>query len=181
LVIRNNTYEESDHRSRFRSNAINVFYNPFYGNWLIVSAGFSYESIFSKTSHFSDSGSTPFDGYGQDAFINRRWRGGLIIKPTKRFSINLSGNYLRTTGASQLYSTVPAPGLDNLPIVWPVNFGPLTFPLVTGTLYYDFPKFGRLSVDLQRSYYAEEIVSGNNFQANFLAIRWTKNIGDVGD
>jgi hypothetical protein len=29
-------------------------------------------------------------------------------------------------------------------------------------------------VDLQRTYYLEEIVRGNDFQANLLTIRWTK-------
>ena len=96
-----------------------------------------------------------------------------------RLGIDITGNYLRTTGASRLFSTIPtvAPAVfAPLPIVWPVNVGPLTFPVVTGTLYYDFPSVGRLSVDLQRSYYREEIVTGNNFSANMLMLRWTKFI-----
>jgi hypothetical protein len=31
-----------------------------------------------------------------------------------------------------------------------------------------------LSVDLQRTYYIEQIVTGNNFSANLLTIRWSR-------
>jgi hypothetical protein len=45
----------------------------------------------------------------------------------------------------------------------------------TGTFWVEFPKAGRLSVDLQRTYYLEEIIRGNDFQASILAIRWTRD------
>jgi len=51
---------------------------------------------------------------------------------------------------------------------------------MTVAVYYDFPKAGRLSVDLERTYYVEQLVSGNNFQANLLTIKWTKNINPPG-
>lgn len=47
--------------------------------------------------------------------------------------------------------------------------------MATGTVWFDFPKAGRLSVDLQRTYYIEEIVRGNDFQGSILALRWTRN------
>ena len=37
------------------------------------------------------------------------------------------------------------------------------------------PRLGRLSVDLQRSYYLEEIIRANDFQSNLLTIRWTRD------
>jgi hypothetical protein len=37
------------------------------------------------------------------------------------------------------------------------------------------PKAGRFAVDLQRTYYIEDIVTVNNFSANLLTIRWTKS------
>jgi hypothetical protein len=39
----------------------------------------------------------------------------------------------------------------------------------------NFPKAGRLSVDLQRTYYIEQIITANNFQANLLTLRWTRD------
>jgi hypothetical protein len=47
--------------------------------------------------------------------------------------------------------------------------------MATGSLYYDFPRFGRLAADLQRTYYLEEIVRGNDFGANLLTLRWTRS------
>jgi hypothetical protein len=83
-------------------------------------------------------------------------------KPSKYFGLRLSGNFDRSTGLGQISGEPPA-------------YGPLTWPLVTGTVYWDFPKAGRLSVDLQRTYYIEQIVPGNNFSANLLTIRWRRN------
>jgi hypothetical protein len=75
-------------------------------------------------------------------------------------SFELSGNYERTTGAGEISGEPPV-------------YGPLKWPFVTGTISYRFPKAGTLSVDLQRTYYIEEIVRGDNFSANLLGIRWT--------
>jgi hypothetical protein len=46
---------------------------------------------------------------------------------------------------------------------------------MTGTAAYDFGKPGRFSIDLQRAYYIEQILPGDNFSANILGIRWTKD------
>jgi hypothetical protein len=59
------------------------------------------------------------------------------------------------------------------------RFGPLTFPLATGTARYDFPRLGRFAVDLQRCYYHEQIVRGNDFNASLLTIRWTVVFGGM--
>ncbi len=80
----------------------------------------------------------------------------------RNLGINLTGNFVRSTGAGEISGELP-------------NFGPLTWPLATGTVYYDFARFGRLSIDLQRTYYLEEIVRGNDFRANLLTIRWTRD------
>jgi hypothetical protein len=57
----------------------------------------------------------------------------------------------------------------------PATFGPMSFPYATGSLYYDFPRLGRLTVQLQRTYYIEQIVPGNNFSANLISILWTRS------
>jgi hypothetical protein len=178
LVIRGSKFPDTQYESRYRSNALDLSYN-FNDKFSINNVGFTYESIFGTVSHKGTSTSYTFNGFWRDAFINRSVHGGLSIRPVNRFGIDITGNYLRTTGASRLYSTIPtvAPAVyAPLPIVWPVNVGPLTFPLIAGTFYYDFPKAGRFSVDLQRSYYIEQIVTGNNFSANMLMLRWTKYI-----
>jgi hypothetical protein len=72
-----------------------------------------------------------------------------------------TGNYDRTTGVGQIGTEPPA-------------YGPLVFPMITGTVYFEVPKAGRLSIDLQRTYYTEELVPVNNFSANMLTVRWTR-------
>ena len=174
VIVRNSDFPDSSYQNRYRSNAANIAYN--FSTRFSVNFGYSYDNIFASDAFNKANATSPFYGYQQDAFINRGLRAGIMIKPTSRFGLNLNGNFLRTTGASRFFSTTPAPILSGLPIVWPTDVGPLTYPIMTGTLFYDFPKFGRLSLDLQRAYYIEQIVSGNNFSANFLTISWTKNI-----
>jgi hypothetical protein len=84
------------------------------------------------------------------------------VKPTKRFEARISGNYDRSSFVGEITGEPPA-------------YGPVTWPLLTGTVSYDFPKAGRLSVDLQRTYYVQQIVTANNFSANLLMIRWTRD------
>ena len=57
----------------------------------------------------------------------------------------------------------------------PPKFGSLTYPLATGRLYYDVPQLVRFSLELQRSYYLEDIVRLNDFSANLLTITWTRD------
>lgn len=98
----------------------------------------------------------------RDQAINRIWQAGFEAKPVKSFGIRFTGNYLRTTGLGEESGIEPV-------------YGPLTSPYATGTVYYDFPRAGRFSIDLQRTYYIQEIVPGNNFSANLLTIRWTRS------
>jgi hypothetical protein len=98
----------------------------------------------------------------RDQEMNRVWQGGIDIKPIRRFSARISGNYDRSSYLGQISGEPPA-------------YGPVTWPLVTGTVAYDFPKAGRLSADLQRTYYLQQIVTANNFSANLLTIRWTRD------
>jgi hypothetical protein len=160
LVLRNRTFLDTDFRNNLHLNSINVAYdlNERFG----IYGGFSYDSWFATASVTFIRGTQPRDVTWQDQTVNRVWTGGLAVKPTRRLGFNFSGNFVRTTGAGTITGEPP-------------YFGPLTWPLATGTLYYDVPKLGRLSVDLQRSYYLEEIVRANDFQSNLLTIRWTRD------
>ena len=184
--IRDRLYSANSYRNQYRTNAINASYA--FSKRLSANLGYSYESLLGTDAvDFSTtSTTTPFVGWQRDAFINRGLRGSIIIKPAKGFGINFSGNYLRMTGASQLWSTaIPSVGIAPIagvtpgltgPIVWLPSDGPLTFPTATATVYYDFPKVGRLSLDFERTYYIEQLVKGNNFQADLLTIKWTTNV-----
>jgi hypothetical protein len=100
----------------------------------------------------------------RDQALNRIWQAGLAAQPVKYFGIRFTGNFVRTTGLGDEDGISPV-------------FGPLTWPLGTGTVYFNIPRAGRLSVDLQRTYYIQQLVpmNANDFSANMLTVRWTRD------
>ena len=98
----------------------------------------------------------------RDQALNRVWQAGFAAAPVKYFGIRFTGNFVRTTGLGEQSGFSPV-------------YGPLTWPLGTGTVYFNIPKAGRLSVELQRTYYIQQIIPVNNFSANILMIRWTRD------
>ena len=126
-----------------------------------IFGGFTYDNEFASGDVQYLRGTPPLSGSIRDQALNRVWQGGLEAKPCKYFGIRFTGNFDRSTGLGQESGIKPV-------------YGPMTWPLATGTAYFDFPKAGRLSVDLQRTYYIQQILTGNNFSANLLMIRWTR-------
>lgn len=160
LVIRNRKFDEADFHNNFRSNALTISYSL--NDQFSVFGGFSYDSFFADASVTFIRGVEPRDVLWRDQTVNRVWQAGLSARPVRNFGFSLSGNFVRSTGAAEISGEPP-------------YFGPLTWPYATGSIYYDFPVLGRLAIDLQRTYYLEEIVRGNDFQASLLTVRWTKD------
>jgi hypothetical protein len=159
-VVRNQTLLLTDYHSTVRSNAVSVNYE--FTERVTAFAGFSYESLFSSGLVNFLRGPAPLTNLTlRDQTVDRIWQAGVKANLTKRLGLTFTGNFVRSTGLGQLQGEAPLSG-------------PLTFPYATGTLYYDFPRFGRLAVQLQRTYYTEEIVTGNNFGAKLLTIAWTR-------
>jgi hypothetical protein len=160
LNLANNKLIDASFQNNFRANTVTLSYAlndrfSFFG-------GFTYDSIFAAGNILYVRGTAPLSDFLRDQEVDRVVQAGVEAKPSKHFGLRLTGNYDRSTGLGEISGEPPA-------------YGPLTWPLVTGTVYFDFPKAGRLSVDLQRTYYIEQIVTANNFQANLLTIRWTRN------
>ena len=160
VSIVNNKLLDSNFQNNVRSNALTISYSL--GERLSLFAGFSYDSYYAQGNIVYLRGAPPLNDFLRDQEVTRVWSGGIDAKPTKRLGLRLSGNFDRSTGVGALSGEPPA-------------YGPLTWPLVTGTVYYELPKAGRVAVDLQRTYYIEQIVTVNNFSANLLTIRWTKS------
>ena len=160
LNISDSKLIDTNYKSNIRSNAITLSYalNPRFS----VFGGFSYASFFAQGNIVYARGPAPLNDFLRDQEINRVWQGGVEAKPTKRLALRLSGNYDNSSGVGQISGEPPA-------------YGPVTWPLVTGTVSYSIPKAGRLSIDLQRTYYVQEIVPGNNFSGNLLTARWTRD------
>jgi hypothetical protein len=160
LNITNGKLIDTNYRNNFHSNAATLSYAL--NDRFSLFTAFSYESLFAQGDVVYLRGTPPLNVTLQDQEINRVWQGGLEAKPTRRFGLRFSGNYVRSTGVGYITNEPPA-------------YRPLYWPLATGTAFYDVPKAGRFSLDLQRTYYLEQIVPGNNFSANLLTIRWTRD------
>jgi opacity protein-like surface antigen len=159
-ILRTGKYPATAYRNSLRTNATTVTYA--FNERFALFGGFGYDSFLATASVTFLRGTAPLSAIWRDQTINRVWQAGIDARPVKQFSIRLSGNYDRTTGVGEISGEPPIAG-------------PIRFPLMTGTATYDFGKPGRFSVDLQRTYYIEEIMTGDNFSANVLAIRWTKD------
>jgi len=159
-VVRNQTLLLTDYHSTVRSNAVSVNYE--FSERLTAFAGFSYDSLFSSGLVNFLRGTAPITNLTlRDQTADRVWQAGIKANLAKRLGISFTGNFVRSTGLGQLQGEAPLSG-------------PLTFPYATGSIYYDVPQFGRLAVQLQRTYYTEQIVTGNNFGAKLLTIAWTR-------
>jgi hypothetical protein len=160
MSLTNTKFIGTNYQSNVHSNAGTLSYAL--NNRLSIFGGFSYLSYYAQGNIVYARGTPPLNDFLRDQELDRVWQGGVEAKPTKRFGLRLSGNFDRSSGVGAISGEPPA-------------YGPLTWPLITGTAYYSFPKAGRLSIDLQRTYYSEQIVTGNNFQANLLTIGWTRD------
>jgi len=160
LTVRNRHYETSGFQNNIRISSTNVTYQPI--EKLSLFGGLAYDSYFATSDVTFLRGTPPLNVSWRDQSISRTWSGGFSTKLTPHLSLDFSGNFVRATGRGEISGELP-------------NYGPIKFPYATATLSYDFGKIGRLLIDLQRTYYIEEIVRENNFSANLLTIRWTKD------
>jgi opacity protein-like surface antigen len=159
-ILRTGKYSATSYRNSLRTNATTI--SVAFNDRLALFGGFGYDSFLATASVTFLRGTAPLSAVWRDQTINRVWQAGIDARPTPKLSLRLSGNYDRTTGVGEISGEPPTQG-------------PLRFPLMTGTLGYDFGKPGRFHLDLQRAYYIEEIMRGDNFNANVLSIRWTKD------
>jgi hypothetical protein len=160
LALRTRKFLDTAFRNTIRTNSFIASYAL--DRRLSVYGGFSYDDYSATAAITFIRGTPPLDATWRDQALNRVWQGGISTQPWRRAGFNVSGNFIRTTGTSEISGEPPA-------------YGPLTWPLITATGYYDFPSAGRLSIDLQRTYYVEDIIHGDDFGANLLTLRWTKD------
>jgi hypothetical protein len=158
LAIRSQKLIATHFKGTMRANSATLAYA--FKERLSGFAGFSYDSLFATDSVTFIRGTAPLNTTWRDQIVNRVWQLGINAEPVRRLGLAFSGNFVRTTGLGEITGELP-------------RFGPLTFPMATATIRYDVPRIGRIALDLQRSYYSEQIVTGNNFSADLLTVRWT--------
>jgi hypothetical protein len=159
LRVRTADYSTSDFRNAVRTNSTNITFKAH--DKLSLLGGFTYDSFLATASITFLRGTAPLNATWRDQTVNRVWQAGIDARPVRNLTLNLTGNYLRTTGVGEISGEPP-------------TSGPVRWPFVTGTASYEFPRVGQLSIDLQRTYYIEEIMRGDDFGANLLNLRWTK-------
>ena len=155
--MRNQKLLDTDFRSTIRSNAATISYAL--SERFSAFAGFSYDSFFATASVTFIRGIPPLNTTWRDQTVNRVWQLGVNAQPTHRLGFTFTGDFVRSTGLGEITGELP-------------RFGPLTFPMGTATVHYDVPRLGRFALDVQRTYYYEQIVRGNDFSANLVTIRW---------
>jgi hypothetical protein len=157
--VRNSDYTTADFAARLRSNATSVHYTV--SERLALLGGFTYDSFLATADIRFLRGTAPLETNWRDQTISRVWEAGIEAHPFERLEIQLSANYLRTTGAGEISGEPP-------------TYGPLRWPRMTGTITWDAARAGSFALELERTYYIEEILRGNNFSANVLGLRWTR-------
>jgi hypothetical protein len=95
-----------------------------------------------------------------DREIDRVWQAGLTLRPVARLGVTATGNFDRTTGTDTIFGE-------------PALYGASSFPYATVSVFYELPRGGRIDVDLQRTYWLQELLPVNNFSASLLTVRYS--------
>jgi len=150
-----------DFHTRVRANSTTATYEL--NEKLSGFVGFSYDSFWAQSTVNFLQGLSPLAQVSlTDQNVDRLWQGGINAGPVKHLSVSLAGNYVRVNGQGIVLGETPL-------------YGPMTFPYGSGSVSYDAGKAGTLGIQLQRTYYVEQIVPGNNFGAKILLISWKRN------
>ncbi|HXE65214.1 MAG TPA: MtrB/PioB family outer membrane beta-barrel protein [Bryobacteraceae bacterium] len=160
-VIRNSKLLTADYTNHVRNNSTTLTYE--FNERASGFAGFSYNSFYARSFANFLRGPAPItDVTLTDQNVERLWQAGFNIVPIRRLTVSFAGNYIRVNGLGVVL------GEQAL-------YGPMTFPYASASLSWDARKAGKLTVQLQRAYYQEQIITGNNFGADILLLAWTRN------
>ncbi len=157
--LRHQSLDAASYTANIRSNAVTANYQ--YSDDLAVFGGYSYDGLDATAAASFVRGTPPLDVTLRDTTANHVWQAGFSWKAMPRLDVTFAGNYIRTTGEGSITGETPL-------------YGPIRYPYATGTVSYDFPSVGRLSVDVTRTYYIEELTTLDNFGARMAMIRWTR-------
>jgi hypothetical protein len=160
-LVRNRKLLTVGYDSHVRNNSTTVSYDL--AEHFSGFAGFSYDSFYSIAFANFLRGTAPITNITMtDQEVERLWQAGFEVSPAKRFSLRFAGNFVRVNGQGVMMGDRPL-------------YGPVTFPTGSGSLSYAFPHAGKLTLQLQRAYYREQILAANSFRAGVLLAEWTRS------
>jgi hypothetical protein len=152
---------EAGFRSRTRSYGARVSYAPT-ENYSVF-GGYDRRSFSASGNGTFLRGTAPITGLLLlDREVNKVWQGGGVLRPVPRLVVTLTANYSRTTGYDMIAGEPPL-------------YGPTTFPYGIVSVSYEVPRAGRVTLDLQRTYLKQEILSMNDFGATLATIRYSRS------
>jgi hypothetical protein len=146
---------DANYHDRMQANATLLNYRL--NRRLSLYGGFSYDGILARGDIVFRTTTDTL----RDQEIDHVWQAGVQWQPLDQFGVQLTGNWDHTSGVGEISNNLPP------------AYGPVTWPYATGSVFYDFPAIGKLSADLTRTYYMEQIVTGNNFGATLFTVSWT--------
>jgi hypothetical protein len=158
--LRHQTLDEADYTANVRANALTATYQ--FSENLALFGGYTFDRFKSTGTTTFLRGTPPLSVDIVNEANNHIWQGGASAKPTSHFGFSVAGNYIKTTGEGTIAGETP-------------YYGPLTHRYVTSTVFYEFPPAGRLSLDLTRTHYGEDLVPLNDFEATLVMVRWTRS------
>ncbi len=160
-LVRNRKLLTVGYDSHVRNNSTTVTYDL--AEHFSGFAGFSYNSYDSIAFANFLRGTAPITNITMtDQEVERLWQAGFEVSPAKRLSLRFAGNFVRVNGQGVVMGDRPL-------------YGPVTFPTGSGSLSYTFPHAGKLTVQLRRAYYREQILEANSFSAGVLLAEWTRS------
>jgi opacity protein-like surface antigen len=146
--------------SRTRFGSLQASYK--FGERVTAIGGIDYQSFLGRGNVSFLRGVAPIaDDEMVDRERDRIWLVGAVVQLTSRLGFTGTANFVRTTGTDTIAGEPPL-------------YGPVTFPYGTGSVYYDLPRVGRISVDLQRTRFEQEILFLNDFRATLLTLRFSR-------
>jgi hypothetical protein len=161
LDVTNAERVEAGFKSRLRGFAARVSYAP--TDRYSVFGGYDRRSFSASGNGTFLRGTAPITGLLLlDREIDHVWHAGAAVNPTSRLGLTFSLNYNRTTGLDTIAGEPPL-------------YGPTTFPYGTGTIFFNLPQAGRLSLDVQRTYLQQELLPINDFSASLVTIRFSRS------
>ncbi|MEQ1731518.1 MAG: MtrB/PioB family outer membrane beta-barrel protein, partial [Vicinamibacterales bacterium] len=128
---------EASFTSHTRATAVTLSYAL--DQRLSLTGGFDYQSFLGTGRVTFARGTVPITNLPMhDREIDRVWQFGASVQPVKAFGLTATGNYDRTSGLDQIFGE-------------PALYGPSALFYMTGTLYVEVPRAGRISFDVQRT------------------------------
>jgi hypothetical protein len=151
---------EASYEARTRGGSIGASYA--FNDRVTAYGSFDYRSLLFLGDTTFLRGTAPItDVVMRDREVDNVWQGGAMIRVLPRLEVTASGNYTRVRGTDSITGEPPL-------------YGPMTFPFGTVSISYDIPRTGKVSLDIQRMHYFQDLLPLNDVRASLVTLRFTR-------